>query len=102
MPTHGKPSLVYHDGRTVYAGLANPFEAGRYHSLVVAAEGFPDELEKTARTSDDVIMGVRHRQYAVEGVQFHPESIMTDAGHAILRNFLGNRQPVWSQEARHG
>ena len=101
MPTHGKSSLVYHDGRTVYAGLANPLEAGRYHSLVVAADDLPDALQRTAATSDGVIMGVRHRRYAVEGVQFHPESIMTDAGHAILRNFLGNRHPLWSPEAHH-
>ena len=85
VPTHGKSSLVYHDGRTVYTGLPNPFEAGRYHSLVVE-DGVPDVLEKTAVTSDGLVMGVRHRRYTVEGVQFHPESIMTDVGHALLRN----------------
>ena len=95
VPTHGKSSLVYHDGRTVYAGLPNPFEAGRYHSLVVGDGILPSVLETSATTSDGVIMGIRHRDYVVEGVQFHPESIMTDVGHAVLRNFLGYRQPTW-------
>ncbi len=96
VPTHGKSSLVYHDGRTVYTGLPNPFEAGRYHSLVVE-DGVPDVLEKTAVTSDGLVMGVRHRRYTVEGVQFHPESIMTDVGHALLRNFLGYRGGAWPE-----
>jgi anthranilate synthase/aminodeoxychorismate synthase-like glutamine amidotransferase len=98
VPTHGKSSLVYHDGRTIYAGLPNPFEGGRYHSLVVGEKNWPSVLEKTAATSDGVIMGIRHRDYVIEGVQFHPESIMTDVGHAVLRNFLGYRQPVWPKE----
>ena len=89
-PVHGKHSLVYHDGKTVYRGLPEPFEAGRYHSLVVDRDTLPPELELAARTSDGVIMGIRHRQYAVEGIQFHPESVMTDVGHDILRNFLKN------------
>ena len=98
VPTHGKSSLVYHDGKTVYAGLPNPFEGGRYHSLVVGEKNWPPVLEKAATTSDGVVMGIRHRDFVVEGVQFHPESIMTDVGHAVLRNFLGYRQPVWLRE----
>jgi len=98
IPTHGKSSLVYHDGRTVYAGLPNPFEGGRYHSLVVGEHNWPPVLEKAATTSDGVVMGIRHREYVVEGVQFHPESIMTDVGHAVLSNFLRYRQPVWPGE----
>ncbi|MFC1918589.1 anthranilate synthase component II [Chloroflexota bacterium] len=98
VPTHGKSSLVYHDGRTVYRNLLNPFEGGRYHSLVVAGDTLPPVLELTARASDGVVMGIRHREYVVEGVQFHPESIMTDAGHSVLRNFLSFSQPVWPKE----
>lgn len=98
VPTHGKSSLVYHDGQTIYAGLPNPFEGGRYHSLVVGEKNWPPVLEKAATTSDGVIMGIRHLEYVVEGVQFHPESIMTDVGHAVLRNFLRYRQPVWPRE----
>ena len=98
VPTHGKSSLVYHDGKTVYQGLPNPFEAGRYHSLVVRWDERPSVLDLTATTSDGVIMGIRHREYVVEGVQFHPESIMTDVGHAVLRNFLNYLQPRWPQE----
>ena len=97
VPTHGKHSFIYHDGRTVYRGLPNPFEAGRYHSLIIKEDTLPDELELTARTSDGVIMGVRHKEYVVEGVQFHPESIMTDVGHDILANFLNYSQPRWTQ-----
>ncbi len=95
VPTHGKSSLVYHDGRTIYQNLPNPFEGGRYHSLIIRRDTFPSALELTARTGDDVIMGVRHRDYVVEGVQFHPESIMTDVGHTVLRNFLSFSQPRW-------
>ena len=98
VPTHGKSSLVYHDGRTVYKNLPTPFEGGRYHSLVIGREAFPSVLELTATTNDSVVMGVRHEEYVVEGVQFHPESIMTDIGHAVLRNFLKFLQPEWSQE----
>ena len=97
-PTHGKTSLIYHDGRTVYQGLPNPFEAGRYHSLVIERDTFPSALELTATTSDGMVMGVRHREYIVEGVQFHPESIMTDVGHNVLRNFLNFAQPRWAKE----
>ena len=98
VPTHGKHSLIYHDGKTLYRGLPSPFKAGRYHSLVIKNDILPDELELSARTSEDVIMGVRHRSYAVEGVQFHPESIMTDVGHQILENFLSNPHKVGEKE----
>jgi anthranilate synthase/aminodeoxychorismate synthase-like glutamine amidotransferase len=86
---HGKSSLIHHDGLGVLNGLANPFPAIRYHSLAVMREGLPDSLEVTAWTENGIIMGLRHRQYPVEGVQFHPESIMTEVGKDILRNFLG-------------
>jgi anthranilate synthase/aminodeoxychorismate synthase-like glutamine amidotransferase len=88
---HGKTSMVAHDDRGVFAGLPNPFEAIRYHSLAIAPETVPADLEVTARSESGVIMGVRHRKLAVEGVQFHPESIMTQAGHDLLRNFLEMR-----------
>jgi len=98
VPTHGKRSLIYHDGKTVYQGLPNPFEAGRYHSLIIEEDSLPDELELTARTRDGIIMGVRHKEYVVEGIQFHPESIMTDVGHDVLVNFLNYSQPRWPRE----
>jgi len=98
VPTHGKSSLVYHDGRTIYQGLPRPFEAGRYHSLVIKEATLPTALELTAITGDGVVMGVRHKEDVVEGVQFHPESIMTDGGHDILKNFLGFSQPSWAME----
>ncbi len=98
VPTHGKSSLVYHDGRTIYKSLPNPFEAGRYHSLVIKWDVFPPMLELTAKTSGDVIMGIRHKDYVVEGVQFHTESIMTDVGHDVLRNFLNFLSPRWPEE----
>ena len=87
---HGKTSKVYHDERGLYAGVANPFIATRYHSLVIAPESLPETLEVTAKTWEDEIMGVRHRTFTVplEGVQFHPESIMTLVGKDLLRNFL--------------
>ena len=85
---HGKTSLIYHDGKGVFRDIASPFAAVRYHSLAVKTEGLPDCLEVSARTENDIIMGIRHRRYKVEGVQFHPESIMTKEGKAILRNFL--------------
>jgi anthranilate synthase component 2 len=89
MPMHGKTSTIDHDGRGVFAGIAGPFVASRYHSLVVADAGLPDDLEVTARTKDEgVIMGLRHRRWPVYGVQFHPESILTVEGRTILRNFL--------------
>jgi para-aminobenzoate synthetase component II len=85
---HGKTSPVQHDGRTIFAGLANPFEAMRYHSLLVETTHIPACLEISARTAQGEIMGLRHKEYPVEGVQFHPESIGTPAGKAILQNFL--------------
>ena len=85
---HGKSSLIHHDGKGVFAGLTSPFSAIRYHSLVVRRDGLPDCLEITAWTDDGTIMGLRHRQYPVEGIQFHPESFMTEMGKDILRNFL--------------
>ncbi|UCD54140.1 MAG: aminodeoxychorismate/anthranilate synthase component II, partial [Dehalococcoidia bacterium] len=98
VPTHGKSSPIHHDGKTVYHGLPNPFEGGRYHSLVIERDTCPSALELTATTSDGVIMGVRHKEYVVEGVQFHPESIMTAVGHDMLRNFLKYVQPRWPEE----
>lgn len=97
VPTHGKSSLIYHDGKTVYKGIPNPFEGGRYHSLVVRWETTPAALETSARTSDGIIMGIRHKEYVVEGLQFHPESIMTDVGHSVLKNFLENKQATWTK-----
>jgi anthranilate synthase/aminodeoxychorismate synthase-like glutamine amidotransferase len=85
---HGKTSLIRHRGVGVFAGLPNPFEATRYHSLVVDRASVPDVLNITAETDDGVVMGLRHREFAVEGVQFHPESILTTSGHDLLRNFL--------------
>ena len=95
---HGKTSLVHHDGKGVFHGLPNPFEATRYHSLVVEQETLPDCLEVSAWTANadgtiDEIMGLRHRTFAVEGVQFHPESILTEHGHALLGNFIGRSLP---------
>ncbi|GAC1359863.1 MAG: aminodeoxychorismate/anthranilate synthase component II [Ktedonobacteraceae bacterium] len=87
-PMHGKTSLMYHEGRGVFHGLPQPFEANRYHSLIVEDATLPTELEVTARTADGIIMGLKHRRYPVEGVQFHPESIMTATGKDLLRNFL--------------
>lgn len=91
-PMHGKTSMIEHDRRGVFTGLTSPFEAARYHSLVVAENGFPEELEISARTVDDgVIMGLRHRRLSIHGVQFHPESILTGEGRRILGNFLEGR-----------
>ncbi len=89
---HGKTSLVEHDGRTVFEGIPSPLRATRYHSLIVSEKGLPDELEISAHTiepdGERVIMGLRHRRFPVEGVQFHPESVLTDEGKHLLRNFL--------------
>ncbi|MCL4395245.1 MAG: aminodeoxychorismate/anthranilate synthase component II [Chloroflexi bacterium] len=84
---HGKTSRIFHDGRGLYRGIPSPFEAGRYHSLIVA-EPLPDDLQVTAYTDDGEVMGIRHRQYPLEGVQFHPESILTECGKQMLRNFM--------------
>jgi anthranilate synthase/aminodeoxychorismate synthase-like glutamine amidotransferase len=91
---HGKTSMIHHDGRGVFAGLPNPFEATRYHSLVVRRDTLPDDLELSAWTDRDEVMGLRHRRFAVEGVQFHPESILTRVGHDLLRNFLALEEAV--------
>ena len=88
LPMHGKDSLIFHDGETVFNGLESPLIGGRYHSLVVDAETVPASLEVSASTEDGVVMGVRNRRDVVEGIQFHPESILTDTGHDILSNFL--------------
>jgi anthranilate synthase/aminodeoxychorismate synthase-like glutamine amidotransferase len=85
---HGKTSLVHHDGKGVFRGLPDPFPAVRYHSLAVKGYNLPECLEVSARTDNDIIMGLRHKEYPVEGVQFHPESIATKAGKDLLRNFL--------------
>jgi anthranilate synthase/aminodeoxychorismate synthase-like glutamine amidotransferase len=89
---HGKTSFVHHNGAGVLAGLPDPFEATRYHSLVVDAASVPDVLEVTATTDDGTVMGLRHREVAVEGVQFHPESILTSSGHQLMANFLAQVQ----------
>ena len=86
---HGKSSMIHHDGKGVYKGLPNPFEAIRYHSLAIQQEDFPECLDVTARTDNGIIMGVRHKENSVEGFQAHPESIMTPEGKNLLRNFLG-------------
>ena len=97
LPVHGKTSPVHHDGRTIFDGLPDPIEGGRYHSLVVYREGLSPEIEVSAWTDDGEVMGLRHREVVVEGVQFHPESVLTPTGHQILKNFLsrdGAHRPV--------
>jgi anthranilate synthase component 2 len=89
---HGKTSLINHDGAGVFSGLPQPIEATRYHSLIVDRKSVPDSLEITAATEDGLVMGLRHRDHAVEGVQFHPESVLTTTGHALLENFLAGCQ----------
>jgi len=92
VPMHGKTSTIEHDGRGLFTGIAGPFVASRYHSLVVAGDSLPPDLVVSARTAEDAtIMGLRHRSWPVHGVQFHPESILTGEGHRILRNFLEDR-----------
>jgi anthranilate synthase/aminodeoxychorismate synthase-like glutamine amidotransferase len=88
---HGKVSTITHDGKGVFAGIKSPIQATRYHSLCILPDTVPDVLEVSARSEHEVIMGVRHRELPIEGVQFHPESILTPAGHAILKNFLAMR-----------
>ena len=85
---HGKTSMIYHDDKTIFRGLPRPFEATRYHSLVIRRETLPDCLELSAETDDGVIMGVRHRELLVEGVQFHPESVLTEEGFRVVQNFV--------------
>ena len=91
---HGKTSRIAHDGRTIFRGLENPFEATRYHSLVIAPDSVPAELEVSARTEDGVLMGLRHRKHPTEGVQFHPESVLTGEGKKLLKNFLEGPWPA--------
>jgi anthranilate synthase/aminodeoxychorismate synthase-like glutamine amidotransferase len=90
---HGKTSQIRHTGAGVFAGLPDPLEATRYHSLVVERASVPDVLEITAETDDGLVMGLRHREHDVEGVQFHPESILTASGHALVANFLARCTP---------
>jgi len=85
---HGKTSLIYHDGRTIYKNLPNPFSATRYHSLIIEKKTLPASLEISAWTKEGIIMGIRHKKYSIEGVQFHPESILTMVGKDLLKNFL--------------
>ena len=93
VPVHGKQSLIFHDGETIFSGLPCPLVGGRYHSLIIENETIPVSLEVSARTDDGMIMGVRNREHVVEGVQLHPESILTDKGHDILTNFLNLPEP---------
>jgi len=90
---HGKSSLIYHDGKELFIGVPNPFSAIRYHSLAIMGDDLPDCLEVSAWTENGIIMGLRHRQFPVEGVQFHPESIMTEVGKDLLKNFV-NRENI--------
>jgi anthranilate synthase/aminodeoxychorismate synthase-like glutamine amidotransferase len=92
-PRHGKSSPVAHDGSPLFAGLPNPFAAGRYHSLVVTEAEFPEDLEVTARSEDGLVMALRHRSKPIFGVQFHPESILTPEGETLIANFLSLREP---------
>ena len=91
-PVHGKTTIIEHDGRTIFTGLANPLEVGRYHSLIADPQ-LPDVLERSAM-ADGIVMAVRHRTLPAEGVQFHPESVLTEQGHELLANFLGVAVPV--------
>jgi anthranilate synthase/aminodeoxychorismate synthase-like glutamine amidotransferase len=87
-PVHGKPVVIHHDGKTIFEGVPDNFNAGRYHSLVVERDSLPDDLEISAESPDGLIMGLRHREMKIEGVQFHPESILTEHGKQLLQNFL--------------
>ena len=91
---HGKTSLIFHDGDTIYQNLPNPFEAVRYHSLIVEKDSLPDCLQVSAWTEDGEIMGLRHREHRVEGVQFHPESILTSSGDSLLHNFFTSERSL--------
>ncbi|WP_094604802.1 Aminodeoxychorismate/anthranilate synthase component 2 [Sporomusa silvacetica DSM 10669] len=96
---HGKTSLIYHDGKGVFNGLKSPLTATRYHSLIVKKESLPNCFAITAETELGEIMGIRHKKYAIEGVQFHPESILTEDGHAMLLNFLASN-PNWTSKRK--
>ena len=93
---HGKTSNIFHDGRTIFEGLPDPFQATRYHSLIVSPDTLPSCLEVSARTEDGIIMGLRHREMCVEGVKFHPESILTETGKKLLSNFVNLQRKSWS------
>jgi len=93
VPVHGKQSIVLHDGETIFSGLPSPLLGGRYHSLILANDTLPPSLEVSAKTEDGIIMGVRNREDVIEGIQIHPESILTDSGHDILTNFLNLPEP---------
>ena len=99
---HGKTSMVTHDGQGLFAGLPDPCEVGRYHSLIAQPESLPSERVVTARTAEGEIMGLRHRELMVEGVQFHPESVLTPHGPALMANFLRQRAARRDGEAQHG
>jgi anthranilate synthase/aminodeoxychorismate synthase-like glutamine amidotransferase len=96
-PVHGKSSLIYHDGRTIYSGVAHPFEAGRYHSLAIRPGTLSDSVVVAAATADGDIMGIRHKKFVVEGVQFHPESVLTPVGYDMIGCFLSICAPVWDE-----
>ena len=96
-PVHGRSSSIYHDSRTIYSGVKNPFEAGRYHSLAIRTGTLSDSVVVSATTADGDIMGVRHRRFVVEGVQFHPESVLTPAGYDMIGRFLSISSPVWKE-----
>jgi len=85
---HGKTSKILHDGKKIYSNIPQNFEAGRYHSLIIDRKTLPEVLEITARTEDEIIMGVRHKNFPIEGIQFHPESILTNVGHQLIENWL--------------
>ncbi len=93
-PVHGKTSEIFHDNKTIFEGIKNPFIATRYHSLIAKKDSLPDDLEVSAWTNEEIIMGVRHKEKFVEGIQFHPESILTVEGKKILRNFLQQKEAV--------
>ncbi len=99
---HGKTSMVTHDGRTIFRGISQPFQAGRYHSLIARPDSLPDTLEVTAQTPEGEIMGVRHKTLTVEGVQFHPESILTPEGPVLMGNFLKLQSGQRTAETDHG
>ena len=96
-PVHGRSSSIYHDSRTIYSGVKNPFEAGRYHSLAIRTGTLSDFVVVSATTADGDIMGIRHRRFVVEGVQFHPESVLTPAGYDMIGRFLNISSPVWNE-----
>ena len=101
-PVHGRAGLIHHDGRGIFHSIPNPFRAGRYHSLVIASRGLPESLEVAARLEDGTVMALRHRELPVVGIQFHPESVLTEHGHDLLRNFLElEKRPAGEPRAAH-